>query len=228
MEGQEERDNNEKMDRFLDEFVQSEMEKTGYVTFPLGDPCQDDVEEVQRVFEGSQRYTASGFVFCAGGPECKKLLGTDDEEAEVLRFIKQRLGVTDEQALCQRTAIFQIQPQPNADLKPRRAHPVHSSDAISIFRPLNGVAKWDTGLFGIYASSLHQTPQEFSAANEKDIHYKCVERHEILAVSGGIFVQPSTKGGLMAIWQGYSKRPMLADVTAPDAFEFMTGLAPLS
>ena len=141
-----------------------------------------------------------------------------------MHFLKERLGVEDALAeLYERIAIVEFQEQNDADLKPRWAHPVHSCDAISLFRPLNGVARWDDGFFGIYASSHHQTRREFSTS-QKDIHKKRVEMYEVFALSGRSVVQPSPKGGLRMVWQGFSKRPMLSDMLAPEAFEFMTGL----
>lgn len=140
-----------------------------------------------------------------------------------MRFVKKRLGVNKEVELSQAIAILEFQEQKDVHGQPRRAHPVHSSDAISIFRPLNREARWDTGFFGIYASSHHQTHQEFSAS-EKDIHKKRVETYEVFVLSGGSLVQPSTEGGLRMVWQGFSKRPMRSDILASDAFEFMTGI----
>lgn len=139
-----------------------------------------------------------------------------------MRFVKKRLGVNEEVELSQAIAILEFQGQKDVQ-ESRRAHPVHSSDAISIFRPLNGEARWNTGFFGIYASSHHQTHQEFSAT-EKDVHEKRVEAYEVFVLSGGSRVQPSTEGGLRMVWQGFSKRPMLSEMFAPDAFEFMTGI----
>ncbi|KAL4866869.1 hypothetical protein BDV12DRAFT_172179 [Aspergillus spectabilis] len=199
------------------------METVGYTTVLVGHPLQSNVSKVQKVFEESRKYTASGIVFCDGGSECGEFLGTDNEEGEIMRFVKKRLGVNQKLELYQKIVILQFQPQQDADLQPRRSHPIHSADAISIFRPLNKAAQWDTGFFGIYASSHHQTPQEFSAS-QKDLHQKQVEIYEVFALSGGSMVKPSTKGGLIMVWQGFSKRPMLADMVAPDAFEFMTGL----
>ncbi|KAL2859808.1 uncharacterized protein BJX67DRAFT_386618 [Aspergillus lucknowensis] len=211
------------MDKFLEDRDLDDMETFGYTTICVGDPPQNDVEEVQEVFERSPKKTASGIVFCGGGPECQKFLGTDNEEAEVMRFIKRRLGVNERLELIQSIAILEFQPQKDADLQPCRAHPVHSSDAISIFRPLNGAANWDNGFFAVYGSSHHQTPQEF-LLGQGDIHRKVVEAHEVFAISGGSVVQPSPEGGLRMVWQGFSKRPMLEDMFAADAFEFMTGL----
>ena len=59
------------------------METLGYTTIPIGHPPQSDVDEVQRVFEESRKYTASGIVFCEGGNECRRFLRTDNEEAGV-------------------------------------------------------------------------------------------------------------------------------------------------
>lgn len=108
-----------------------------------------------------------------------------------MRFVKKRLGVNKEVELSQAIAILEFQEQKDVHGRPRRAHPVHSSDAISIFRPLNGEARWDIGFFGIYASSHHQTHQEFSAS-EKDVHKKRVETYEVFVLSGGSLLQ---KGG---------------------------------
>lgn len=122
----------------------------------------------------------------------------------------------------QSIAILEFQPQEkDADLQPRRAHLIHSSDSISIFRPLNGVAQEGTGFFGIYASSHHQTPEEF-ATSKKDVHQMCVTTSGIILVLGGTFVQPSKKGGLRMVWQGFATEPMLSNIYAPNAFEFMT------
>ncbi|KAL2811835.1 hypothetical protein BDW59DRAFT_155430 [Aspergillus cavernicola] len=148
-----------------------------------------------------------------------------------MRLVLKRLRVEKEPDLFQLGPIiieFQAQEVEEVEkvedyLPPRRAHPVHSSDAISVFRPINEVAQWDMGFFAIYGSSHHQTPQEFPAS-QKDIHKKKVEVYEALALSGGLLVQPSRKGGLRMVWQGFAKRPMLGDMLSSDAFEFMTGL----
>ncbi|KAL4927738.1 uncharacterized protein BDV17DRAFT_116566 [Aspergillus undulatus] len=208
------------------------METSGYISFLVGLPSVDDVGNVQKVFDESTKYTGSGIMFCKGGPECKTFLRTHHDDTEVMSFVLKRFGVKKELALFgMGPMIIEFQPQDVADpdpkkiadsLAPRIAHPVHSSDALSLFRPLNGVGQWDGGLFAIYGSSHHQSQEEFSKG-EKDIH--TVEAHPscVLALSGGLKVQPSAGGGLRMVWQGFSTRPALGDITNPEAFEFMTG-----
>ncbi|KAL3468880.1 hypothetical protein BJX99DRAFT_242549 [Aspergillus californicus] len=209
------------------------MEISGYASLAVGLPSEDNVGEVQRVFEESTKYTKSGIMFCKGGSECKTFLRTHRDDTEVMSFVLKQLGVERELALFGLgPMIIEFQPQDVADpdpkkimgsLTPRRAHPVHSSDAISIFRPLNGVGQWDGGLFAIYGSSHHQSPREFSGDSQKDLHVMEVHPSCVLALSGGLKVQPSAGGGLQMVWQGFSTRPALDDILASDAFEFMPG-----
>ncbi|KAL4935978.1 hypothetical protein BDV06DRAFT_205897 [Aspergillus oleicola] len=211
----------------------SAMETSGYASLTVGPPSDDDVGEVQKIFEESMKFSKSGIMFCKGGSECKTFLRTDRDDTEVRSFVLNRLGVEQELDLFGLgPMIIEFQPQDVADpeptkiigsLPPRRAHPVHSSDAISIFRPLNGVGQWSGGLFAIYGSSHHQSPREFSGDNQKDVHALEVYPSCVLALSGGLKVQPSAGGGLRMVWQGFARRPALDDICAPDVFEFMSG-----
>ncbi|KAL4935578.1 hypothetical protein BDV06DRAFT_206717, partial [Aspergillus oleicola] len=164
------------------------METSGYASLAVGLPSDDEMGEVQRIFEESMKFSKSGFLFCKGGSECKTFLRTYHNNTEVMSFVLNRLGVEQELDLFGLgPMIIEFQPQDVADPEPtkiigslpaRRAHPVHLSDAISIFRPLNG------------------SPREFSGDNQKDVHALEVYPSCVLALSGGLKVQPSAGGGL--------------------------------
>ena len=100
------------------------------------------------------------------------------------------------------------------------AHPSH--DAISVFRPLGERLCWQNGLFKLFTSSHNLKEEEFESTENKDAHEFTVEPNKILVVIGGLFVQPSPNGGGRMVWQGFSKRPMLADIFSPLALPFMT------
>lgn len=99
------------------------------------------------------------------------------------------------------------------------AHP--SCDAISVFRPLRKPLHWNNGFFKLFTCSHHQKEQ-FEIAENKDAHEIIVEPNEILVVAGGLFVQPSPKGGGQMVWQGFSRRIMGQDIYSPLALPFMT------
>lgn len=73
----------EEIEKFIETKGLEDMETTGYTTIFVGPPPQKDVDEVQKIFEESEKGSASGIVFCKGGSECRRFLGTDNENAEV-------------------------------------------------------------------------------------------------------------------------------------------------
>lgn len=99
------------------------------------------------------------------------------------------------------------------------AHP--SRDAISVFRPLRKPLHWHNGFFKLFSCSHHQTQEQFETAENKDAHEIIVEPNEILVVAGGVFVQPSPKGGGRMVYQGFSRRIMGQNIDSPLALPFM-------
>ena len=73
----------EEIKKFEENEALNDMETTGYTTIFVGPPLQSDVDEVQKKFEDSRKLSKSGIVFCEGESECKRFLGTDDENTEV-------------------------------------------------------------------------------------------------------------------------------------------------
>lgn len=101
-----------------------------------------------------------------------------------------------------------------------RAHPSRDN-TVSIFRPLRHAASWYNGLFEVYTSSHHQTPEQFQNSWEKDAHKLVVQPDECLLVKGGLRIKPSPHGGARFIWVGYSTEVMGEDITTPYAPQFM-------
>lgn len=73
----------EEIEKFVETEGLKDMETTGYTTIFVGAPDPENVDEVQKKFEGSDKRSASGIIFCKGESECRKFLNTDDENAEV-------------------------------------------------------------------------------------------------------------------------------------------------
>lgn len=101
-----------------------------------------------------------------------------------------------------------------------RAHPSRDN-TVSIFRPLRYAASWYNGLFKVYTSSHHQTPEQFQNSRDKDAHRLVVEPNECLLVKGGIHIELSPHGGAGVIWVAYSDKVMGKDITTSDAPQFM-------
>lgn len=100
-----------------------------------------------------------------------------------------------------------------------RAHPSRDN-TVSIFRPLRHDASWYNGLFEVYTSSHHQTPEQFQSSL-KDAHKLVVKQNECLLVKGGLHIKPSPHGDARMIWVGYSTKVMGEDIRTPYAPQFM-------
>jgi hypothetical protein len=112
-----------------------------------------------------------------------------------------------------------IENEPNEPIPAfMRAHP--SRDAVSVFRPLRVPARWENGMFRAFSSSHHKKPEDFE--NEaRDAHEIVVEPREVFVLSGALYVQPSPNAGIMMVWQGFSKYPILRDIDSSLALPYM-------
>ena len=101
-----------------------------------------------------------------------------------------------------------------------RAHPSRDN-TVSIFRPLRHAASWSNGLFKVYTSSHHQTPEQFQNSRDKDAHGLVVGPNECLLVKGGLQIKLSPHGGAKVIWMAYSEEVMGQNIRTPYAPSFM-------
>ncbi|KAB8227920.1 uncharacterized protein BDW43DRAFT_323451 [Aspergillus alliaceus] len=193
------------------------MEPLGYLCLGTEPPREDVVKEVEKVYERSPKSVSQSFQYCKGGRECEIFLNLDKQ---VITLIERTLEKPFHDLKEQGPVIVEFIGTDIPILEVATAHP--SRDAISVLRPLRESAHWGNGLFGLYSCTHNLSMEQFQGITEKDIHEIVVEPSETLLVSGGLRVRPSTKGGVRMVWQGFSKRPMLHDISSPLALPFMT------
>ncbi|GKZ74160.1 hypothetical protein AnigIFM50267_011402 [Aspergillus niger] len=198
------------------DFARHIMQQLGYLCVGDEAPSPENISEVEKVYEDSQRCSTPMFDYCKGGDECKAFLMSDRQWFR--NILEQRFGIGFKHIIKQGPAIIDFKDNEEAEHM-MRAHP--SRDAISVFRPLKKPAKWDNGLFKLYTLSHHQTDQEFEKSEGKDAHEVVVDPEQCLFVEGGLYVRLSPKGGTRMVWQGFSVHPMLGDIENPKGLPFM-------
>ncbi|KAA8649662.1 hypothetical protein EYZ11_013556 [Aspergillus tanneri] len=191
------------------------MEHLGYMCIRDGEPREEDVTEVERVYNENPKHHKESFQYCKGGVECERFLNSGNQIRNIIEgLLNKRFPDIKKQG----PAIVEFAGTREHG-KFMRAHP--SREAVSVFRPLRDPACWDNGLFKLYTSSHHQTEVQFQNTDNRDAHEIVVGTDEVLVIFGGLHVQLSPNSGIRMVWQGFSKRPMLSDIWSPLALPFM-------
>ncbi|PCG89381.1 Hypothetical protein PENO1_104980 [Penicillium occitanis (nom. inval.)] len=137
--------------------LSGEMEPFGYYYIDCGPPDPELVELIKTAFCGGDQIVDGPTTHVFRQRICEEFIQSGVKEP-IKDIIRRGLG----QASCivQGPVIVGHNPHPT-DVGPKMAHPV--SDAISLFRVVEGTIDPGQRAFSIYPTTHHQSPAEFQA-----------------------------------------------------------------
>ncbi|KAE8155573.1 hypothetical protein BDV40DRAFT_283423 [Aspergillus tamarii] len=204
------------------------MEPFGYRRLEGNAPTAKEQEKVVHHWRQSDKKEEASFRYCKGGRECEEFLMSSNPDLK--KTIASKLNMEYRRITKQGPGVVEILPNPNMRPQLMRAHP--SRDSIIVFRPLQGPANWDNGLFKLCSSShnqgsntigdtMHGDVHEAPDNVPQDLHEVPVDVRQTLCINGELHVMPSSRGGAVLVWMAFSKGPMMDDIYRRDIFPFM-------